>query len=80
MVAILPGRTSLPPTYSEPDGSKKSLWTSTTTSTFDFMSSSWVDWFELFELFELQEIAADEIAIDIMIDAAAAKYDLITVD
>ena len=53
------------------------------------MSSSWVDWFELFELFELyelfelfelQEIAADEIAIDIMIDAAAAKYDLITVD
>ena len=73
----MPGRTSLPPTYSEPDGSKKSLWTSTTTSTFDFMSSSWVDWFELFEL---QEIAADEIAIDIMIDAAAAKYDLITVD
>ena len=73
----MPGRTSLPPTYSEPDGSKKSLWTSTTTSTLDFMSSSWVDWFELFEL---QEIAADEIAIDIMIDAAAAKYDLITVD
>lgn len=47
------------------------------------MSSSWVDLvelFELFELFELQEIAADEIAIDIIIDAAAAKYDLITVD
>ena len=47
------------------------------------MSSDWIDLvelFELFELFELQEIAADEIAIDIMIDAAAAKYDLITVD
>ena len=73
----MPGRTSLPPTYSEPDGSKKSLWTSTTTSTFDFMSSDWID---LVELFELHEIAADEIAIDIMIDAAAAKYDLITVD
>ena len=41
------------------------------------MSSDWID---LVELFELQEIAADEIAIDIMIDAAAAKYDLITVD
>ena len=75
----MPGRTSLPPTYSEPDGSKKSLWTSTTTSTFDFISSDWIDLVELFELFELQEIAA-EIAIDIMIDAAAAKYDLITVD
>ena len=73
----MPGRTSLPPTYTEPDGSKKSLWTSTTTSTFDFMSSDWID---LVELFELHEIAADEIAIDIMIDAAAAKYDLITVD
>ena len=43
------------------------------------MSSDWIDLVELFELFELQEIAA-EIAIDIMIDAAAAKYDLITVD